>query len=49
MDASQKKAFVVKVRTLVRMLKEYKSYKTEVGGYNMNEVSQDKKKQEFYH
>ena len=48
MDASMKKAFQVKVRTLVRTFKEYKNYKTEVQSYDMNVVSQDKKKQEFY-
>lgn len=48
MDASTKKAFQVKVRCLVRTLKEYKAYKNEVDGYDLNVVSQDKKKQEFY-
>jgi protein subunit release factor A len=48
MDASAKKSFQVKVRCLVRMLKEYKNYKNEVNGYDLNVVSQDKKKQEFY-
>jgi hypothetical protein len=48
MDASMKKAFQVKVRTLVRTLKEYKNYKAEVEAYDLNVVSQDKKKQEFY-
>ena len=44
MDASQKKAFQIKVRALTRTLKEYKNYKQELEGYNLNEVSQDKKK-----
>ena len=48
MDTSMKKAFQVKVRTLARTFKEYKNYKTEVQSYDMNVVSQDKKKQEFY-
>lgn len=48
MDASTKKAFQVKVRCLVRTLKEYKAYKNEVDSYDLNVVSQDKKKQEFY-
>lgn len=48
MDASMKKAFVIKVRALTRTLKEFKSYKQEVDSYDMNEVSQDKKKSEFY-
>mgnify|MGYP000474688422 CR=1 FL=1 len=48
MDASQKKAFSIKVKALTRTLKEYKSYKAEVGTYDLNEVSQDKKKNEFY-
>lgn len=48
MDASAKKSFQVKVRCLVRTLKEYKNYKNEVEGYDLNVVSQDKKKQEFY-
>lgn len=48
MDASMKKAFQVKVRTLVRTLKEYKNYITEVEGYDLNVVSQDKKQGEFY-
>lgn len=43
MDASMKKAFQVKVRTLVRTLKEYKNYITEVESYDLNVVSQDKK------
>ena len=43
-----KKAFVIKVRALTRTLKEFKSYKQEVDSYDMNEVSQDKKKSEFY-
>ena len=48
MDAAMKKAFTIKVRSLVRTLKEYKSYRNEVEAYDMNQVSQDKKKQEFY-
>jgi hypothetical protein len=48
MDASQKKAFQIKVKALARTLKEYKSYKQELDAYNLNEVSQDKKKHEFY-
>lgn len=48
MDASTKKAFQVKARCLARTLKEYKLYKNEVDGYDLNVVSQDKKKQEFY-
>jgi uncharacterized protein YaaN involved in tellurite resistance len=36
------------VRCLVRILKEYKNYKSEVDSYDLNVVSQDKKKQEFY-
>ena len=48
MDAAMVKAFHVKVASLVRTLKEYKSYKKEVDGYDMNLVSQDKKQQEFY-
>jgi hypothetical protein len=48
MDASQKKAFSIKVRALTRTLKEYRNYKLELEGYNLNEVSQDKKKHEFY-
>jgi hypothetical protein len=32
----------------VRILKEYKNYKSEVDSYDLNVVSQDKKKQEFY-
>lgn len=43
-----KKAFQVKVRTLFRTLKEYKAYRGEVAAFDLNEVSQDKKKQEFY-
>lgn len=43
-----KKSFQVKVRSLARTLKEYKLYRTEVDAYDLNEVSQDKKKQEFY-
>lgn len=43
-----KKSFQVKVRSLGRTLKEYKSYRAEVDAYDLNEVSQDKKKQEFY-
>ena len=48
MDASQKKAFNIKVKTLTRTLKEYKSYKQELEGYDLNKVSQDKKIHEFY-
>jgi hypothetical protein len=48
MDASAKKAFQVKVRCLVRTLKEYKAYRKEVQAYDLNLVSQDKKQQEFY-
>ena len=48
MDASMKKAFGIKVRALNRTLKEFKSYKKEVESYDLNEVSQDKKKSEFY-
>lgn len=48
MDTGMIKTFQVKVRSLVRILKEYKAYKTEVEAYDMNLVSQDKKKQEFY-
>ena len=48
MDAGQKKAFHIKVHSVVRTLKEYKSYRTEVESYDMNQVSQDKKKQAFY-
>ena len=43
MDATTKKAFSIKVKALSRTLKEFKSYKKEVGDYNMNQVSQDKK------
>lgn len=43
-----RKAFQVKVRSLNRILKEYRNYQVEVQAYNLNEVSQDKKKQEFY-
>jgi cytochrome c556 len=48
MDTAMIKTFQVKVRSLSRILKEYKGYKTEVAGYNMDLVSQDKKQQEFY-
>ena len=44
MDASTKKAFGIKVKALGRTLKEFKAYKKEVGDYDMNEVTQDKKK-----
>ena len=45
MDASTKKSFNIKVKVLGRTLKEYKAYKKEVEDYDMNQVSQDKKKQ----
>ena len=48
MEASKKKAFHIKVKSLLRILKEYKNYKVEVESYDLNVVSQDKKKQEFY-
>jgi hypothetical protein len=48
MDAAMMKVFQVKVRALARILKEYKIYKNEVEAYDLNIVSQDKKKQEFY-
>lgn len=48
MDAAKVKAFHVKVASLTRILKEYKSYQQEVGAYDLNLVSQDKKQQEFY-
>jgi hypothetical protein len=48
MDAAQIKAFQVKVKSLGRTLKEYKAYSAEVQAYDLNVVSQDKKKQEFY-
>ena len=31
-----------------RIFKEYKNYKVELEAYDINEVSQDKKKTEFY-
>lgn len=43
-----RKAFHVKVGSLVRTLKEFKSYRAELETYNLNELSHDKKKQEFY-
>lgn len=48
MDSSLKKAFSIKVKIVTRILKEYKSYKQELETYDLNEVSQDKKKNEFY-
>lgn len=45
MDAGMRKSFQVKVRSLVRTLKEYKAYKNEVEAYDLNVVSQDKKQQ----
>ena len=48
MDAAKVKAFHLKVASLTRTLKEYKSYQQEVGAYDLNLVSQDKKQQEFY-
>lgn len=39
-----KKAFQVKVRTLLRTLKEYRAYQNEVAAFDLNQVSQDKKK-----
>ena len=44
MDEAKKKALKVKIRAVGRTLKEYKSYKSEVESYDMNAVSQDKKK-----
>lgn len=43
-----RKAFHVKVGSLVRTLKEFKGYRAELQTYDLNQVSQDKKKQEFY-
>ena len=43
-----RKTFQVKVRSLARILKEFKNYRQELEGYNLTEVSQDKKKEEFY-
>jgi len=45
MNAGQIKAFGVKVKSLNRVLKEYKNYKIEVDAYDLNLVSQDKKQQ----
>lgn len=44
MDQQKKKAMIVKIKAVGRTLKEYKSYKSEVESFDMNEVSQDKKK-----
>ncbi len=43
-----KKTFQVKVRSLTRILKEFKNYKQELDAYNLTEVAQDKKTEEFY-
>lgn len=45
---SNKKTFRIKSKALERTYKEYKIYKAEFDSYDMNEVSQDKKKTEFY-
>jgi len=48
MIEANKKAFRIKSKALERTYKEYKSYKAEFDSYDVNEVSQDKKKTEFY-
>ena len=44
MSGFQKKTLVVKIKSVDRTYKEYKLYKQEVDNFNINEVSQDKKK-----
>lgn len=41
---ASKKAFKIKSKALERTFKDYKYYKSEFDAYNINEVSQDKKK-----
>ena len=48
MDAGMRKAFQVKVRSLTRTFKEYRNYQAELQAYDLTQVSQDKKQQEFY-
>ncbi len=45
---ANKKSFKIKSKALERTFKDYKYYKSEFDAYNINEVSQDKKKTEFY-
>lgn len=45
---ANKKSFKIKSKALERIFKEYKLYKAEFEAYDINQVSQDKKKTEFY-
>lgn len=40
---------VIKSKAVARTLKEYQAYQQEVATFDVTLVSQDKKKQEFYH
>lgn len=48
MDASKKKALYIKMKSLQRTYKEYLAYKNQFEAYDINEVSQSKKKTQFY-
>ena len=45
---ANKKQFKIKSKAFERTYKDYKYYKAEFEAYDINEVSQDKKKTEFY-
>ena len=49
MNQETKKALRVKGGSVNRTLKEYKSYKNELSGFDMSEVGHNKKQTEFYH
>ena len=48
MEESSKKSFKIKSKALQRTFKEYHIYKAEFDAYDINQISQDKKKTEFY-
>jgi len=43
MDNERKKSLKIKIGSLTRTLKEYKGYKSELSGFDMTLVGQDKK------